>query len=169
MKLPVGRAAIYAFYGWSPKVYMGDDGCVLPSWERDMMRQFLLPAPMRLSWDRSVHIGKIALHKKAGPHLIGWLEEVHKLGLWNEVDVYGGGYAFRLARGSAKLSMHALGAAVDIDPARNPLGVRPEDTNLGGTPRGLMVVSAAEKAGLTWGGRWKVRPDVMHFSATGGE
>lgn len=168
-KLPVGRSAIYEFYGWSPKLYVGEDGRPLISWERDMMRQFILPAPMRLAWDRTVHIGKITLHKKAGPYLLAWLEEVHKLGLWDEVDLFGGSYNFRLTRGSAKLSMHALGAAIDIDPARNKLAAAPEDTNLGGTPRGLLVVSAAEKCGLTWGGRWKVRPDSMHFSAVGGE
>lgn len=169
MKLPIGRAAIYEFYGWSPKVYMGDDGRVKDSWERDMMRQFLLPAPMRLSWDRSTHIGKITLHKKAGPIMLQWLDNVYKSDLWDEVDLFGGSYVFRLARGSSKLSMHALGAAIDIDPARNPQYEIAEGTNLGGTPRGLQVVAAAERLGLTWGGRWKSRTDAMHFSVVGGE
>lgn len=168
MKLPVGKAAIFEHYGWSPSVYLSNDGRPKPSWERDMMQQFLLPAPMRLSWARTVHIGKVTLHKKAGPAIIAWMEDCYKNGLWDEMDVYGGGYEFRLQRGSQNLSMHGLGAAVDIDPARNKLGARPEDTNLGGTPRGLLIVSAAERLGLTWGGRWKVRPDCMHVQAGSG-
>lgn len=168
MKFPSGKAAILDFYGWKPALYLDTDGRPKPSWERDAIARFTLPAPMRLSWDRTVHISRIALHKKVGAEFIAWLEEVHKAGLWAEVEVYGGGFEFRTQRGSANLSLHALGAAVDIDPKRNPLGALPENTNFGGTPNGQIVVSMAERAGLTWGGRFKPRRDPMHWQAGSG-
>lgn len=162
MTFPSGKTAIFAFYEWDPKVYLSTDGRPKPSWERDMMRQFTLPAPMKLSWALRTSVSRITLHKKAGAAIIGWLEEVHKGGLWSEVEIYGGGYEFRVQRGSTNLSMHALGAAVDIDPKRNPLGAIPEGTNLGGTPNGLAVVSMMERRGITWGGRFKPRRDCQH-------
>ncbi len=168
MTLPVGKAEIFEWYGWSAALYMGDDGRPKAAWERDMMKQFTLPAPMRLSWDRTVHIGKITLHKKAGPIIIAGLEDVYKAELWHVVDVYGGGYAWRTQRGSDKLSMHGLGGAIDIDPRRNQMGKPPEDTSLGGTPEGQIVVGLLEHRGITWGGRWKPRPDSMHVQIGSG-
>jgi hypothetical protein len=167
VKLPVGKAEIFEFYGFSPKLHVGDDGLARPAWDAQM-QQFTLPAPMKLAWDRTVQIGRITLHKKAGPYVIAWLEDVYGFGMWHAVEIYGGGYVWRLQRGSDKISMHALGAAIDIDPRRNRLGAKPEDAYLGSTKEGGIVVSAAERRGLHWGGRWKARPDVMHFQVGSG-
>jgi hypothetical protein len=65
----------------------------------------------------------------------------------------GGGYAPRSKRGGGGLSMHAYGAALDINPAKNPMGGRTTD----------MPPDVEERAwrhGLSWGGRFG---DPMHF------
>lgn len=70
-------------------------------------------------------------------------------------DIFGGSYVLRAMRGSTKLSCHAWGIAVDIDPARNPLGARSSTFP-------DWYIDCFERHGFTWGGRWQ-RPDPMHF------
>jgi tape measure domain-containing protein len=70
------------------------------------------------------------------------------------------GYNDRNIRGSSKLSNHALGNAIDINPARNPMGSKlitdlPPD-----------VSEMARRNGLGWGGDWKTRKDAMHFEVS---
>ena len=75
-----------------------------------------------------------------------------------------GGYVDRDVRGKPGVkSIHAHGAAIDINPAENPLGsqlVTDFPTNISQVAAGL---------GLGWGGNWKSRKDAMHFSAATGE
>jgi hypothetical protein len=75
-------------------------------------------------------------------------------------DVFSGSTVLRFIRGYEKkqvLSPHSFGIAIDIDSARNPMG-KPLRTTF---PE--WFVKAFEDAGFTWGGRWKNRPDSMHF------
>lgn len=75
------------------------------------------------------------------------------------VSAYGGCYNYRPVRGStSNLSNHAFGAAIDLDPERNPLGAK-----IGKMPP--MVVNAFKKEGWLWGGDYKNRKDWMHFEA----
>ena len=75
-----------------------------------------------------------------------------------------GGYVDRDVRGKPGVkSIHAHGAAIDINPAENPLSsqlVTDFPTNISQVAAGL---------GLGWGGNWKTRKDAMHFSAATGE
>jgi D-alanyl-D-alanine carboxypeptidase len=64
-----------------------------------------------------------------------------------------GGYNYRSKRGGGGLSMHAYGAAVDINPGRNPMGGRATDMPAD-------VEKLAWGHGLSWGGRFG---DPMHF------
>ena len=85
---------------------------------------------------------------------------VNSLGCYNYRNTYGG-----------RLSEHALGTAVDINPMenyclysdgtkvgklwepyKNPYSVTPE------------VVAVFKKYGFSWGGDWEDTPDYMHFS-----
>jgi hypothetical protein len=75
----------------------------------------------------------------------------------------GGVYNFRQISGSARLSLHSYGAAIDLDPAGNPLG-RAWLADAGMMP--LPVVAIFEAAEWKWGGRFKSRKDCMHFQAT---
>ena len=77
-----------------------------------------------------------------------------------DVDVLGS-YANRNARGSNRLSEHAYGRAIDINPGQNPMGSRlitnmPDD-----------IAAIARAYNLVWGGTWKSKKDAMHFSTSG--
>lgn len=77
------------------------------------------------------------------------------------VSIYGGAYNYRLMRGSARLSMHAWGCAIDLDPDRNAFH---DVTPAFARPPQSAVVAAFEAEGATWGGRWSGRAcDGMHF------
>jgi hypothetical protein len=77
------------------------------------------------------------------------------------------GYNYRNIAGTNRLSKHATGEAIDIDPGAN------RGTRLGGggarygyfNPN--IVIPIIRKWGLDWGGLWKGSEDPMHFS-TGG-
>ena len=77
----------------------------------------------------------------------------------------GGTYACRSVADTGQTSMHAWGAAIDINPAfsdywrwHRPAGIVPAYVNR--IP--LNVVGAFERHGFIWGGRWK-HFDTMHF------
>lgn len=89
----------------------------------------------------------------------------------------------RLTTGGSRLSSHALGTAIDINPVQNPY-VR-GDTTLppagdafdeasertepvpGLVVRGDVVTTAFAKRGWTWGGDWSSLKDYQHFSKDG--
>lgn len=73
-------------------------------------------------------------------------------------SAYGGCYNNRSIRGSSNISNHAFGAAIDIDPAHNPLGAK-----VGAMPP--LVINAFKNQGFLWGGNYSGRKDWMHFEA----
>lgn len=74
------------------------------------------------------------------------------------ISAWGGCYNDRPIRGSSNISNHAFGAAVDIDPAHNPLGAKEWKM-----PK--VVIDAFKRQGFLWGGDYKGRKDPMHFEA----
>ena len=86
-------------------------------------------------------------------------------GLINELEATGyvikdiSGYNVRRVRGGTAMSIHSYGAAIDINPAQNPLG----NTLITDLPSNTAQIAA--KYGLGWGGSWSGRKDAMHFSA----
>lgn len=67
------------------------------------------------------------------------------------------GYNYRNIAGTNKLSHHAFGNAIDINPSTNPMGkalVTDMPSNVG---------DIASKWGLGWGGAWNSKKDAMHF------
>ena len=81
-------------------------------------------------------------------------------------------FNYRLAVGKAKLSQHAYGRAIDINPVQNPyikgvLILPPHGVYNPAVPGTLLpegpVVTAFEKRGWTWGGRWTTLKDWHHF------
>ena len=74
-----------------------------------------------------------------------------------------GGYNNRNIAGTNQLSYHAKGAAIDINPAENPMGSQ----RITDMPKGTAEAAAA--MGLGWGLNWQNKSDAMHFSAGIGE
>lgn len=68
-----------------------------------------------------------------------------------------GGYNYRNIAGTSKLSNHAFGNAIDINPQANPMG-RNLVTDM---PTGISAIAA--RNGFDWGGDWKSKKDAMHF------
>jgi len=83
-----------------------------------------------------------------------------------------GGYACRNIAGTNRLSNHAYGMAVDINPDQNPHcppwsqcnGVNRLITDMPQEFRQLFI-----NEGWGWGGNWNSSKDAMHFSKVGGE
>lgn len=159
------QTAVPAFYGQNLRVSRGVAGPD-PAWEKANL--VLVPLPWRgvASWDRSLPIKGLRVHKACAESLARVLAAIWEAfgKSQKEIDaagmnLIGGGYNWRQMRGISRLSMHAYGCAVDFDPDRNGLG----------DPTPAMdsrVVKAFEDEGWTWGGRWSPRNrDGMHFQA----
>ncbi|MBV7395467.1 M15 family metallopeptidase [Mameliella sediminis] len=89
----------------------------------------------------------------------------------------------RLVAGTSRLSQHALGRAIDINPVQNPYVARGRTSPSAGVDfddpterrsgaRGVIragdaVVAAFKKRGWGWGGDWNSSKDYQHFSANG--
>lgn len=78
------------------------------------------------------------------------------------------GFNYRKVEGTRRLSNHASGRAIDINPMQNPhighdrTGAVYDREAPGTLAKGSAAVRAFEKRGWTWGGKWR-RPDHMHF------
>ena len=82
------------------------------------------------------------------------------------------GWNWREARGTGRLSWHALGRAIDINPLENPW-VRGDRIRPKGAKRNLRVPGTLQKDdpvvraflrhGWHWGGRWRRVQDYQHF------
>ncbi len=143
------------------------DGVANPGWESNNLVNVKPPFEMRLAWNVNKPLKSIRIHKKCADSLSTILEEIfinfkreQELINLHRINLFGGSYSFRRARGLSRLSTHAFGAAIDIDPAYNPLGKKHDKVN------GIhqAVVNIFNKHGWVWGGDFS-RPDCMHFQA----
>ena len=101
----------------------------------------------------------VQVHAAAADSFRGFLGDLEKSGY--NIDSLGG-YANRGMRGnSGRISQHAFGNAIDINPGRNPFHTSQTDL-----PKNVSDMAA--KWGLSWGGDWSERSrDPMHFEWTG--
>lgn len=158
---PHERAASM-FYG-NPS---GGNGAANPAWESANIIDLIPPYAMRYSWGPAVT--RLRFHRKCRDAFGEAFLEIKKLyGTQENIEAHrlhltGGSFMFRLMRGSAtRLSIHAYGAAVDIDPQLNPFPRqwRPWPH---GTPR--EAAACFEKVGLIWRGA-NHDVDGMHYQA----
>ena len=156
---PQGLSGVIEHYG-DIRTYVRPDGTLRSEWEHHYLAFCGLPAPLPLGWDLETKVSRIRCHVRLVDAFRVVFERLHGRGLWPEVRTFDGCFAYRPQRGSAgKLSLHAWGAAIDLNASTNPLGV------VGDMHPG--VVEAFEEQGFVWGGRWR-RPDGMHFQAAAG-
>jgi hypothetical protein len=130
--------------------------------------RFTLPFPMRIAWDTNKVVTTTSANKKCVEAFQAALENIltHYGDLEtvreHRMDLYGGIYNKRRIRGGRAWSVHSWGAAIDLDPAKNGLGVPWPDK----ATMPLEVVEIFEDLGANAGARWRSRPDAMHFQWT---
>src|SRR5262249_10805806 len=109
-------------------------------------------------------VKSISIHKKCADALKAAFEEIWEACEKSQAAIekhglheYGGTFAYRLIRGSASsLSNHAFAIAIDLSPAKNPLG-----SSKGKMPK--LAIDAFKRQGARWGGDYRGRKDPMHF------
>jgi len=150
-------------------------------------------------FDDSVHIGELVVNKKIAQDMIeifrGLYDAKYQIGKMVLVDDYGAddnasmadnntsAFNFRMVVGTTKLSNHALGLAIDINPLYNPWiyvldgkavidppsGAQHADRTLGNLhylDHDDLCYQLFIEHGFTWGGDWSSSKDYQHFSKT---
>lgn len=156
------QSNVDAFYG-NPR---GKNGQPSAKWERQNLVIVKSPWRMVLAWDVTARVSGVRIHRNCAESLARVLAAIWIASGKNQATIekwgmhlLGGGYNFRLMRGSNQLSMHSWGCAVDFNPAENGLG--------DSTPAFAkipQVLKAFADEGWTWGGNWD-RADGMHWQA----
>jgi hypothetical protein len=148
-------------------------------------------------YDGQVHQGRIIVEAAQAERVVAAFGDVYAARFPIErmvpIAEYGGddqasmranntsGYNCRTVAGSSKLSQHALGRAIDINPLVNPYvkggTVDPPEgapwadrsrNDPGMIKAGDAVVRAFARQGWGWGGAWSSGQDYQHFYASGG-
>lgn len=140
------------------------------------------------SFDNKLHRGQILVNQKLAKdiHEIFKIIKTSKFPIAKAIPVnhYGwsddssmadnntSAFNYRKVSGSYKLSAHALGRAIDINPKLNPhvkrgINLPPNskyDENIPGTIRAnSFLVKEFGKRGWKWGGYWRSSKDYQHF------
>jgi hypothetical protein len=136
--------------------YITADHTLDPRWKSEFLDRVTLPFPMTLSWDHSHSVNAITCHKLLASAFVGIFDRIQSSGLQSEITSFGGCFSFRPQRTGTKLSTHAWGIAIDLNPETNEQGT------LGNMDPGL--IATFREAGFEWGGDWQGRSrDPMHF------
>lgn len=159
-------AALNDYYG---KHELGDNGLPTRGWLQVNLVSVALPYRMTPVWAPHEDVCRVWCHRLVAQSLLRVLEGIVKhYGSEHHIrsakmHLYGGIYNYRRIAESRRLSLHAYGAAIDLDPESNSLGV-PWRAGSGMMPETVIALFEAE--GWKWGGRFHSRPDCMHFQAT---
>jgi hypothetical protein len=144
----------------------------VPGDESELVR-IDFPYEMKLAWDKSVKVTRSRCHSRIAKPLLAALNDLlETYGIeWikkHGLDLYGGIYNNRNARGGSTKSKHAWGAAIDLNPSDNGnrtkwrLGEIGQD---GFATMPIEAIEAFEAHGFKSGARAWGR-DAMHFQFT---
>lgn len=160
MQTPSGIEEIVATFG-DIHQYVDSTGVLSQTWSDLYLSIAELPFSLPLAWNPSVSVTRITCHKLLVKTFEQVFQQIQSKGLQDKLTSYGGCFAYRPQRTGTKLSTHAWGIAVDLNPGENEQGT------IGNMDPG--IVEIFEEAGFRWGGDWlgKVK-DPMHMQfATG--
>ena len=164
-----------------------------PDVSADIQQQLVVVPVRYYGFDGNLHQGQVVIHRALENDIRSIFETIRisrfpiasalpiahpliqKKGLYGlSADTNNSsGYVWRPIVAGARLSMHALGLAIDINPRQNPyskgaLIIPPGAAYVPTAPGTLtaesVVVQAFKKAGWEWGGDWTQGSiDYMHF------
>lgn len=155
LQAPNGPEEIMATFG-DIYEYIRADRSLDPKWQADFLTRISLPFPLKLSWDVTNSVSQMTCHKKLAEVFVEVFQRVQEQGLQEKILTFGGCFSFRPQRTGSKLSTHAWGIAIDLNPRSNAQGTE-GDMDAG-------VVAIFRAAGFEWGGGWQgSRRDPMHF------
>jgi len=144
------------------------------------------------SFDHRMHQGQIVIHKDLASDVRSIFQELqqrrfpiaHVIPIahyhWSDDDSMAAnntsGFNYRKVPGHDKLSNHAYGRAIDINPVQNPFIQNGVPTPPGavyqpgqpGTITEGAIVRMFERRGWRWGGRWRAATDWQHFDKVAG-
>ncbi len=136
--------------------YILPDRTLDPRWADEHLATIPLAFPIALSWDPSRRVTRITCNKHLESVFSDCFQLIENSGLQQEITSFGGCFCFRPQRLGTKLSTHAWGIAIDLNPESNAQGTA------GNMHPG--IVSIFRNAGFTWGGDWDGKSrDPMHF------
>jgi hypothetical protein len=140
------------------------------------------------SFDSILHRGQILIHKDLAKDIVEVFQIIKEKKFpiakaipinkynWSDelsmADNNTSAFNYRYVEGTTKLSPHALGRAIDINPRQNPYikggksypANSRYDSKIGGTiTANLFLVEEFTKRGWKWGGYWKNNKDYQHF------
>lgn len=164
---------------------------------RSSLRYLTIP---HYGFDGKIHLGEMIVNKKIAGKTLAVFKELFKAEYQIEkmhlIDDYGSddersmsdnnssAFNYRTISGTNKLSNHALGLAIDINPLYNPYVttrkgrtvIQPADSKAYADRDGScnylirkndICVKTFRKYGFDWGGDWKNSKDYQHFEYTG--
>lgn len=151
-------AAKIAFYG-DPR---GNHGEANPAWVANNLVRVSPPFQMYYA-GAPIKSRTVTVHKKIKDAFLAammdiWDQCYHQQKTVDKTGAsdWGGCFNYRLIAGSANLSNHSFGCAVDLSPRTNGF-------NTGKGTISNIVVDAFKRQGALWGGDYKGRTDPMHF------
>ena len=150
-----------------------------------------------VGFDEQTHVGELIVHESIADTILEIFQTLYENGYQIEkmrlIDDYGGddhaslldnntsAFNYRVVEGSKKLSRHAYGLAIDINPFYNPYvtypggvehispeGSEPYADREADFPHkigkdGDLCWQLFSRHGFTWGGDWKSLKDYQHF------
>jgi hypothetical protein len=136
--------------------YIAKDHTLEIAWQADFLARITLPFPLTISWDHSQNVSMMTCHNLLASVFTGVFDRLQSGGLQSKITSFGGCFSFRPQRTGTKLSTHAWGIAIDLNPETNPQGTA-----------GNMdpaVIATFRESGFEWGGDWQGKTrDPMHF------
>jgi hypothetical protein len=157
---PNGREGLVATFGNIYR-YIRTDGSLDPKWQADYLTRIELPFPLTLSWDEATSVRQITCHRRLAGIFGDVFQRVEQEGIQDQIRTFGGCFSFRPQRTGSKLSTHAWGIAIDLNPQTNAQGTAGDMDG--------RVVAIFHDAGFQWGGHWPGgKKDPMHFQYCSG-
>jgi hypothetical protein len=147
-------------------------------------------------YDGATHVGEIVVHRDVASDIVDLFRvlfnEKFPVQRMETIDAFGGddqasmranntsGFNCRNVAGTNRISMHALGKAIDLNPLVNPYVTATRVDPPEGAPfasratpfpgkvtAGSLPVRAFAYYGWKWGGFWSGGKDYQHFSTSG--